>query len=603
MANERTDVEKHSSVSFIEILDRIMELKQILEESPGLAPVLAALERKIGSGTLGYLRNLDRALEDLHRALAVLKQMERWLAARPEGAERAIPGQSEEIRLQQVARLRTRYLLHIAYVENAIREARQDYSSCDEADLPEWRQKREEKERYKHAGPSPLTSELPPTLFAHALGFLAAPELGTKQATRSTFFDPANEAVDEKVPEEQSRKIGFTPEARAALDASLERFPGVTPTQRAWLQSGHQNTDLMRAVFLSTCAEIFAGRLSVQDAMGQITQLTDPKNPHAFDIPPTSDLLLAKLGKACLQEDDLEGWQREALGEGFTLSDLLSDWMRIQHVDGCYTFTDYEDAPPEWTVENLRGLHSYQAEGLRVGFTLNAVQSDWFSPLHVEAARFVPVEGIHRHFTPEEWVALFNSSPFLESGPDAGKTILYKGMFMGGAVQAFCTVLALLPPVERIALLTHRLESGPDKEKTPLYTVLKAGPAGGKTFLYALIAGIPFMALHDCRLDDEDEAARDIFAKESLFVEAHIADVEARLAEIADEKNDADQPASSTSPALAAASLGFLAQSQVGSDLAAASEYASESTSGSSSVDSDAYSDAAAEWEEGTRNL
>jgi ankyrin repeat protein len=200
--------------------------------------------------------------------------------------------------------------------------------------------------------------------------------------------------------------LSFASGSNARLNSLLqEQQQSFQSLQRILLHPGHQTTDVQRKLFWVVRAEIHAGRLSLNQAIEEITRLS---GLSLFLFKSESPLV-----KAILHA--LDPWERKALQRGFTLADLCSNWITTEHVDY---------ATERSLLSDLRELRVYQVRGLSLGFTVEQVRSDWFRPIHVEAtmapyhrfiSEFTPhqvlreILNIAGDVAPEEWDILLNT--------------------------------------------------------------------------------------------------------------------------------------------------------------------------------------------------
>lgn len=217
---------------------------------------------------------------------------------------------------------------------------------------------------------------LPAELLRKVFGFFRPTELARIAPVSKYFLFAANDLEDthEFKRSVSNHGISFAPgrndELNQLVQEVAQSHTDFTSLHRILLQPGHQATDTQRQLFSYVRGEILAGKLSLKEAIDQIKNLRDLSAGVL-----SSELLLAKrLG------GQLEVWQRDALRQGFTFSDLCSRWMSPRHVA-------HLASGQQQTVGQLRGLESYQVVGLWVQFTLAQVRSEWFTPLHVEAAQ------------------------------------------------------------------------------------------------------------------------------------------------------------------------------------------------------------------------
>lgn len=370
-------------------------------------------------------------------------------------------------------------------------------------------------------GAMQLLRALPSDFLIRMFDFLTPAELARTQSVSKNIFTEVNKtmhpAMDEKTPEEEKRIMRFMPGRNAALDAYIDTQP-TTSLQRAWLRTGNQYTPLTRQFFLDVRGAILAGRLSAQEVMDQAIALEE-WGSDAFE---TSDLCLAQIGSA-LEEDLFLPWQRAALNCGFTWSDVLSDWISRQHIVQIMIHHMHPELPPysalppsgsalppysilpsypELPIDGLRGLKIDQLEGLRLGLTMEEVQSHpHLSSIHTEAAHFYnrPIrdllhlswtevlygvvhpllrgnglDALHE-MTKEKW-----RSSCVE-GFSHMKTPLFEVMGHSPALFAGMLKVCEYTPAEWVTLMTKPEEYGFDAGVLPLFDIVYHGDI--RTFL------------------------------------------------------------------------------------------------------------------------
>lgn len=140
----------------------------------------------------------------------------------------------------------------------------------------------------------------------------------------------------------------------------------LTNLHRILLAPGRERNSAQQRFFLQTRGAILAGKISVNEAVKQISTLSS-LSTELFHHPSA----LAKIWTKSLLS-----WQQEALKNGYTWMDLCSDWMSRYHVISLSS---------EGAIVNMRNLDAHQIQGMTYGFAREHVLSAWYTPLHTEA--------------------------------------------------------------------------------------------------------------------------------------------------------------------------------------------------------------------------
>lgn len=314
---------------------------------------------------------------------------------------------------------------------------------------------------------------------ANVFDFFRPAELVRMAPVSKHFFSAANdlEGTDEFKRSASNRGVSFALGRNEELNRLVEEAAlsstDFTDLHRVLLQPGHQVTDNQRQLFSYVRSEILAGRLSLQEAIDQIKSLRNLSTDFF-----SSNLLLAKrLG------EQLKPWQRNALRLGFTFSDLCSRWMSLHH--------RVQVENRQQTVQQLRDLMGYQVVGLANGFTLDQVRSNWFTPLHAEAAQppfdvhvigLTSLDDILKRMldinittvvAPLGWRDIFST-------PESGETetpIYFTASYGHAVMLRTMRAAGDYTPVAWRNLIVRPLTHGPFEGRTPFYAAASNGGA------------------------------------------------------------------------------------------------------------------------------